>query len=109
MRRRKESELLHRPQQLVAYHLRLIQRPGMNHLESHRADLRQVLERLAFSRNRRNAFADRRWVVGTLAARLANSLNSSFRQDRFRRHIQNPVLERSAADIWNQAFHYERI
>lgn len=47
MHRRKKCKLLHRPEQIVADDLRRIQRPGMDHLEAHRADLREILERLA--------------------------------------------------------------
>ena len=105
VRWRKEGELLHRPEQLVADQLRLIERSGMDHLEPDRADLLQALERLVFARNRRNALANGRSVIRTFAARLAYPFHATFRQNGLRRHIQHAVLERSATDIWNQAFH----
>jgi hypothetical protein len=80
--------------------------PGVHRLESHRVNLGQALERLSRSGNLRNALANRRRIIGALAARLANPLHPPLGQNGLLRHVQNPVLERSAADIWNKTFHF---
>ncbi len=88
MRRSKKSELLHRLEQFVADQLRLIQRPRMNHFEAHRADLGKILERLALPGYRRNACADCIWIIGALAAPLADPPDTTFRQNRLAGHVQ---------------------
>jgi hypothetical protein len=77
----------------------------MNHLETDRAHLSQTPQSLSFARNRRNALSNCRCVVGTLAARLADPFDVPFGQNGLAGHIQDAILEGSAADIWNQAFH----
>jgi hypothetical protein len=78
----------------------------MNHLEADRADLGEIVESLAIADDRRDTLANGGGVIGALASGLADPFDASFGQHRLSGHIQNPVLERSATDIWNQAFHF---
>ena len=105
VRRSQERELFHCRKKFVVDQLRRIVRASMNHLEPDRPDLRQALLGVAFARNRRDTLANCGWVIGAFAPRLADSFHTPFRQNGLRRHVQDPVLERSATDIWNQAFH----
>jgi hypothetical protein len=77
----------------------------MDYFEANRAHLSQTRQSFSFARNGRNALANGRRIVRTLATRLADSFHSSFGQYGFARHVQDPKLERGAADIWDQAIH----
>jgi hypothetical protein len=78
----------------------------MDHLEADRADLGETDESLAFAGNGRDTLANGGGIIGALASGLADALDASFGQHRLSWHIQNPVLERSATDIWDQTFHF---
>jgi hypothetical protein len=78
----------------------------MNHLEADRADLGEIVESFAITGNRRDTLANGGGVIGALASGLADALEAPFGQHRLSGHIQNPVLERSATDIWDQTFHF---
>ncbi len=60
MRRSQKAKLLHRRQKLVVDHLRRIQRPRMDRLESHRANLGQARQRLSRPGNLADALVDGR-------------------------------------------------
>jgi hypothetical protein len=96
-----KRKLLEGGQKIFADKLLLVQRAGVDSLEAHRADLGQALERLAGAGNFGNALADGGWVVGALASRLTDSLDSALGQNGLSRHVQDPELERGATDIWN--------
>jgi hypothetical protein len=78
----------------------------MNRLETDSADLGQILEGFAWSRNLGDTFGDSSRVIGALAPRLTDPFHATRGQNGLRRHVQDAELERSATDIWNQIFHY---
>ena len=77
----------------------------MNDLEADRADLDRLARGLPAPAMAAMHLADGGVAVGTLAAGLADALDAALGQDALLGHIQHPVLEGSAADIWNQTLH----
>jgi hypothetical protein len=105
MCRREECEFLHGGEKSIVDELGLVERAGMDGLESDSLNLGQILESLAFTGNLRQALANGGRVIAALAARLANPLDMAFCQKGLLRNFQKALLERSDADICNQTFH----
>jgi hypothetical protein len=70
----------------------------MNRLETDRAQARWIADL-------GQTPPDGRVVVGALATRLADSLHPPFAERLFARHVEQAVLEGSAADIGDEELH----